>query len=443
MSSRLVPVLALLSSCAPSTDPIPSRGAGPAARLVGTCSGATHATIQDAIDAAVDLDIIEICPGTYLEALVIENKTLTLTPVFGPGTVTLSGEFTWRPVTITNGANATIEDLLIHFGYDATIGGNIHCRGSDATVNLYGNEINDGFAPIGGGLGTDEQCHGWVEGNEFRDNGATWGGAAYIEADEDVFNFNDNFVNGNAAVYGGGVYTDGSAPVSRNDITVNFATGDGGGVYGINNDPGGQIFDNTITGNVADGNGGGIYLSGGEGAAVVSNDISDNTASSGGGVYADDVPISFRNLILDGNSATESGGAMELEDVTGEILNSVVYENAGPGGAGFRVRNSPTLDIRNNVFFRNLESAALRVSGGQPIVAYNDFRTNSPNFAGMPNVVGVDGNLSVTPRFVHPAVGNFHLRSTSQLIDAGDPAILDVDATRSDIGPFGGPDAIP
>jgi hypothetical protein len=41
--------------------------------------------------------------------------------------------------------------------------------------------------------------------------------------------------------------------------------------------------------------------------------------------------------------------------------------------------------------------------------------------------------------FVSPDSGDFHLQAFSPLIDAGDPNILDVDGTRSDIGAYGGP----
>jgi hypothetical protein len=47
------------------------------------------------------------------------------------------------------------------------------------------------------------------------------------------------------------------------------------------------------------------------------------------------------------------------------------------------------------------------------------------------------GNLFVNPMF--QGTDDFHLQAFSPLIDAGLPTMLDVDGTRSDIGPYGGP----
>lgn len=49
------------------------------------------------------------------------------------------------------------------------------------------------------------------------------------------------------------------------------------------------------------------------------------------------------------------------------------------------------------------------------------------------------GNIWAYPMFVNPDSGDYRLQAYSPLIDAGDPSILDVDGTRSDIGFFGGP----
>jgi hypothetical protein len=49
----------------------------------------------------------------------------------------------------------------------------------------------------------------------------------------------------------------------------------------------------------------------------------------------------------------------------------------------------------------------------------------------------VIGNIFSDPMFIDTA--DYHLQAFSPLIDAGDPSILDVDGTRSDIGAYGGP----
>jgi hypothetical protein len=49
------------------------------------------------------------------------------------------------------------------------------------------------------------------------------------------------------------------------------------------------------------------------------------------------------------------------------------------------------------------------------------------------------GLLHVDPMFASPDSGDFRLQAFSPLIDAGDPNILDVDGSRSDIGAYGGP----
>ena len=67
---------------------------------------------------------------------------------------------------------------------------------------------------------------------------------------------------------------------------------------------------------------------------------------------------------------------------------------------------------------------------------YNNLWHNEvdPSFNNFINPVG---NISVDPMYVSEA--NAHLQAFSPLIDAGDPNILDVDGSRSDIGCYGGP----
>jgi hypothetical protein len=76
----------------------------------------------------------------------------------------------------------------------------------------------------------------------------------------------------------------------------------------------------------------------------------------------------------------------------------------------------------------------------------NTIFSGESNFHDMPDPTGSDGNVSVPPDYLgatatDPQFWDLHLASTSLLIDAGDPTVLDPDGSPSDIGAYGGPNA--
>ena len=86
----------------------------------------------------------------------------------------------------------------------------------------------------------------------------------------------------------------------------------------------------------------------------------------------------------------------------------------------------PVTIINNNI----IESQNA-VYGGGSDVKYN-------NFWKVSSYPSDSTNISADPMFVNDT-SDFHLQMYSPLIDAGDPIILDIDGSRSDIGLFGGP----
>jgi hypothetical protein len=70
-------------------------------------------------------------------------------------------------------------------------------------------------------------------------------------------------------------------------------------------------------------------------------------------------------------------------------------------------------------------------------VSYNNIWDVEYNHGGNGQVHYLDGNIFTDPMYVD--TNDFRLQMFSPLIDAGDPTILDVDGTRSDIGCYGGP----
>jgi hypothetical protein len=80
-----------------------------------------------------------------------------------------------------------------------------------------------------------------------------------------------------------------------------------------------------------------------------------------------------------------------------------------------------------------------------PVVRYCDvYDSGLGAYYGMTDPTGTTGNVAVDPVFTDATAfdsddWDVHLGSASPLLDAGDPAIYDADASRSDMGAFGGP----
>ncbi|QOJ28394.1 MAG: hypothetical protein HRU80_05695 [Ignavibacteriales bacterium] len=92
-------------------------------------------------------------------------------------------------------------------------------------------------------------------------------------------------------------------------------------------------------------------------------------------------------------------------------------------------------DHRNNIVLN--AKYGIRPSPDAPsVLSYNAFWKVGQIFEN-PHVDST--NKFLFPMFVDEEAGDFRLQKYSPLIDAGDPDILDVDGTRSDIGPLGGP----
>jgi hypothetical protein len=133
------------------------------------------------------------------------------------------------------------------------------------------------------------------------------------------------------------------------------------------------------------------------------------------------------------------GTGVQSQNATSvRVINNTFYQN----GIGV-LRDTVTTEIRNNIFLDN----AANINGvSNPVnIAYNGFYPGPlpGDILGtsyLPNTAFPDTD----PIFVNANIqqGDFHLKSTSPCIDQGDPSILDstFDASRSDIGVYGGPD---
>ena len=120
-------------------------------------------------------------------------------------------------------------------------------------------------------------------------------------------------------------------------------------------------------------------------------------------------------------------------DPTGAVSFTVFYDNDATSGSAV-FTESLQLSVENSILTDN-GGTQVRVMG--PIGwRYNDILPAT--FAGMPDPTGMGGNLAVDPMFSGAIGGDFHLLAGSPCADAADPALLDGDGTRADMGAFGG-----
>ena len=255
-----------------------------------------YALIQDAIDASINGDVINIAAGTYIEA--------NLNP--GGKAITIQGT--------VNGDGSLATTI------DAQQGGSVFVFDSGETSGTVIKAL-----VITGGTGTNElQLIG--------------GGGIYCYQSSPTIT--DCTISGNIASYGGGLWCHQSNPTIT-DCTIEGNLAEyAGGLYCYKSSP--TITDCTISGNIADYGGGGDQLGGGfvldtESNPIISGGtISGNSASYGGGLYCignsnptiTDCTITGNTLNNTGTKYTGGGIYCDGSNVT--LDNVMVIANSVP-----------------------------------------------------------------------------------------------------------------
>lgn len=198
--------------------------------------------IQDALDAAVDGDVILVKPGSYLENIDFSGKAVTLRSSQGPAVTTIDGQQAGSVVTFANGegTNSVLEGFRLINGtgtkgmWNNTYrGGAIYCDGASPTI--AGNTIEDNTAMMGGGV----YCRNGsprIVGNTITNNSVFKGGGIYLCDFSCPVVVNNMIFSNDAYGHGGGICCwNGSAPVITNTTIVDNSAFDGGGIYCVVN----------------------------------------------------------------------------------------------------------------------------------------------------------------------------------------------------------------
>ena len=338
-------------------------------------------TIQEAIDAAEDDDIVEVSPGTYFESIDFLGKAITVLGVDGAESTVIDADGKGAVVTFVN--EEGLDSLLDGFTITGGSGG------ASETVPSGGGIFIELAAP------TIQNCI--IEGNSVISAVCIGGGIFIRDGSPDILDciIRDNEADGLFSVGGGIGFWATTAPVEisaprieRCFILDNVAGNNGGGVgSGLGNAP--RLFRCVVAGNEA-GRSGGINIGDGE---VVNCTIYGNDASG------------------------DMGGVFARENV--EIRNCIIWANTAPD-----YPNIVTDDFFD--FFPPGDPASV------PTVTYSDIESLPDDY------VDGEGNIEDDPLLVDPENGEYALSADSPCVDAGDPNDdEDVDGTRVDMGALG------
>jgi serine protease len=353
---------------------------------------ADAATIQLAINAAAPGDIVLVAPGTYVENVTFLGKAITVVSEDGPAVTVIDGNWAGPVVTFTSGESraAALRGFTVQRGATSFSGGGILIQNSSPTIAdnwIVGNGACSG-AGIYSGFGSP-----LIRGNRIARNflfGCTGGSGlgVYIGGDSDAELIGNSISDNNGPAHGGGVtlFAAGRAVLRSNIIARNVTSGfspctQGGGIWMVNFSQA-TIVNNLVVGNVA-GCGGGFYWSGSAGVTTfVNNTFADNDAAEG--------------------SAIAFSGA----DARHLIFNNILIGKSGQ--AAVHCSNS--------------------MSTPPPLINTSDvFSPHGVPFDGTcADQTGHRGNVSADPLFVRGAfgdvLGDYHLQMSSPAVDTGDNA---------------------
>jgi hypothetical protein len=379
---------------------VSSSSVNPVAPYVSWNTAAT--SIQEAVDVAFGGATVLVTNGIYqtggrvvyglLTNRVVINKAVTVRSVNGPATTfiqgyqvsgTTNGDAGIRCVYMTN--NTALIGFTLIYGAtrdtgDTVLeqrGGGVYCESTDAIISdcvLMSNSAGD----LGGGVykGTLNNCS--LSGNWAVNGG---GGASQGT-------LNSCMLSNNAALFNGGGGAEHSI-LSNCSVIGNSAYYAGGAQFcTVNN--------SIIRGNRA------AFGGGAAGGVLAYCILENNSATYWGGGACGSV---LGNCLLIKNSAGSLGGGVD----SGVVNNCTISGNSSANVGGGVSQSGP---INNCIIYNN--SAA---SGGS-----NYFGSDLNNCCTMPAPTSGAGNITNAPLFINSPSGDFHLRSNSPCINAGNNA---------------------
>ena len=392
-------------------------------------------TIQGAIGASSNGDTVMVAAGTYNEALNFLGKSVSVIGAAGALTTIIQGTPGQRVVAFTN--NEGPGSILNGFTVTGGAGGIQITRASPTIMNctITGNAANQ---TGGGGVRIVSDVNGQNASPTFTNCRITnnlclgqstaaghyegGGGVSALSLNSGAvsLNFSSCVLSGNTAGgsgYGGALWVVVGTLTSVN-VTMTQC-----------------LMENNVT----DGGGGAAFINQGTSATFNRCTIRNNTAvaSSGSGFYggiatACSGTVTYVGCLFHGNTSSILASAIHASPVgspqTGslQIQNCTIVDNvsSGPGV----LMGTPSAFVTSSIIRGNsgLDIGTQSGSTTVPSVIFS----NVGGYYGSLNT-----NSSADPRFVDPALGDYHLSSTSPCVNTGSLGVVPLPATDLDGSP--------
>ncbi|OQX20370.1 MAG: hypothetical protein BWK80_35775, partial [Desulfobacteraceae bacterium IS3] len=300
-------------------------------------------TIQAAIDAASDGDIVIVANGTYTgtgnKNLDFNGKAITVRSANGAENCIIDCENDGRGFYFHNGEgeNSVVSGFTVIKGR-VVLGGGIFCEGASPTVIgcIFSNNSAEDAPPDtagrGGGMANYNNSNPTVRNCIFTNNSAMQGGGGMMNAWSSPTVSDCVFENNSATLSsGGGMNNSGNSnPIIANCVfSNNTSVSFGGGM--LNNGTNPTITNCVFNGNYAEISCGGVYNANNTTATLVNcTFINNNAVREGGGICDDDGNSSVTNSIFWGNSVT----IFESHQIYGSPAVTYTLVQGGFGGEG-------------------------------------------------------------------------------------------------------------
>jgi predicted outer membrane repeat protein/parallel beta-helix repeat protein len=213
----------------------------------------------------------------------------------------------------------------------------------------------------------------------------------------------NNWVQGNWANYGGGIYSLFGSPAIRNNMIKENAAKSGGAIYCTTTIV--PAFP-TIEGNIIEG----------------------NVAENGGGIYCDDISPSIQSNTIRGNAAQDGAGIHCCRSSSPTVQNNIIEQNTAHYGGAIYCCSCSCPGIHNNTISANKadDGGGIYCSSSSPTITDCIVWSNGEDLSGcsaeyccIEDPDEGEGNIHEDPMFVPGPFGHYYLDRQSPCIEAG------------------------